>query len=138
MVGWIHPRFAARGQGLVEYALLLVLVAIVVLTVLALMGPRVQSIFCQITGSLGQTISHDLCDVVTITQATYSAGNQTLLLKATYNGSVDPGVTLTASPGGALAAAGNHYQATITLSGCPCTVTVTASTGASATVEVVP
>ena len=37
-----------RGQGLVEYALILVLIAIVVIAVLALMGPAVADIFNQI------------------------------------------------------------------------------------------
>jgi len=46
--------FAAqeKGQGLVEYALILVLIAIVVLVVLAALGDRVTQIFSQITSGL--------------------------------------------------------------------------------------
>lgn len=41
------------GQGLVEYALILVLVAIVVIGVLTTMGTRIQAAFTDIVGSLG-------------------------------------------------------------------------------------
>jgi pilus assembly protein Flp/PilA len=44
-----------RGQGLVEYALILVLVAIVVIAILALVGPQIANIFSQITNGLGGT-----------------------------------------------------------------------------------
>ena len=42
-----------RGQGLVEYALILVLVAIVVMGVLTTMGTRIQTAFQDIVGKLG-------------------------------------------------------------------------------------
>lgn len=41
------------GQGLVEYALILVLVAIVVIGVLTTMGTRIQAAFQDIVSSLG-------------------------------------------------------------------------------------
>lgn len=41
------------GQGLVEYALILVLVAIVVIGVLTTMGTRIQAAFQDIVGKLG-------------------------------------------------------------------------------------
>jgi pilus assembly protein Flp/PilA len=44
-----------KGQGLVEYALILVLVAIVVIAILALLGPQIANIFSQITNGLGGT-----------------------------------------------------------------------------------
>ena len=37
-----------EGQGLVEYALILVLVAIVVIVILALLGPAIGNIFSNI------------------------------------------------------------------------------------------
>jgi pilus assembly protein Flp/PilA len=37
-----------KGQGLVEYALILVLVAIVVIVILALLGPAIGDVFSQI------------------------------------------------------------------------------------------
>jgi pilus assembly protein Flp/PilA len=41
-----------EGQGLVEYALILVLVAIVVLVILAVLGPAIGGIFSKIIVSL--------------------------------------------------------------------------------------
>ncbi|MBI5876520.1 MAG: Flp family type IVb pilin [Chloroflexi bacterium] len=38
----------ARGQGLVEYALILVLVAVVVIAILTLLGPAVGNVFSAI------------------------------------------------------------------------------------------
>jgi pilus assembly protein Flp/PilA len=37
-----------RGQGLVEYALILVLVAVVVIAILALLGPAIGNVFSTI------------------------------------------------------------------------------------------
>ena len=41
-----------EGQGLVEYALILVLVAIVVIVILALLGPAIGNIFSAIITGL--------------------------------------------------------------------------------------
>jgi len=41
-----------EGQGLVEYALILVLVAIVVIAILTLLGPQIGNIFSQIINGL--------------------------------------------------------------------------------------
>jgi len=40
------------GQGLVEYALVLVLVAVVVIAILTLLGPQIGNIFSRITFGL--------------------------------------------------------------------------------------
>jgi pilus assembly protein Flp/PilA len=37
-----------RGQGLVEYALILVLVAIVIIVILSILGPAIGNVFSQI------------------------------------------------------------------------------------------
>lgn len=42
----------ARGQGLVEYALIIALVAIVVIAALVLLGPAISSIFININSAL--------------------------------------------------------------------------------------
>jgi pilus assembly protein Flp/PilA len=46
--------FAAKekGQGLVEYALILVLVAIVVIVILALLGPAIGNVFSTIMSAI--------------------------------------------------------------------------------------
>jgi pilus assembly protein Flp/PilA len=41
-----------RGQGLIEYALILVLVAIVVIAVLMILGPRIGNVFSSVNKSL--------------------------------------------------------------------------------------
>ena len=41
-----------RGQGLVEYALILVLVAVVVIAILALLGPAIRNIFQNIVRNI--------------------------------------------------------------------------------------
>ncbi|MGC9397562.1 MAG: Flp family type IVb pilin [Anaerolineae bacterium] len=42
-----------EGQGLVEYALILVLIAIVVIVILTVLGGQISTIFSQITSGLG-------------------------------------------------------------------------------------
>ena len=42
-----------EGQGMVEYALILVLIAVVVIVVLMVLGNQVQNVFCNISGGLG-------------------------------------------------------------------------------------
>jgi pilus assembly protein Flp/PilA len=41
-----------KGQGLVEYALILVLVAVVVIAVLALLGPAIGRVFSTINSEM--------------------------------------------------------------------------------------
>jgi pilus assembly protein Flp/PilA len=41
-----------RGQGMVEYAMILVLVAVVVIVALSVMGPLVRNMFSSINASL--------------------------------------------------------------------------------------
>ncbi len=51
----LHSFKPERGQGLVEYALILVLVAIVVIAILAILGPQIANIFSRITEGLSGT-----------------------------------------------------------------------------------
>lgn len=48
-----------RGQGLVEYALILVMIAIVVLAILLLLGPIVGNMFSNVNSEL-EEVSHIL------------------------------------------------------------------------------
>ncbi|NCP16518.1 Flp family type IVb pilin [bacterium] len=43
-----------KGQGLVEYALILVLVAVVVIAVLTLLGPIVGNVFSKINSAMNK------------------------------------------------------------------------------------
>src|SRR4051812_49246100 len=62
-----RTRRGARGQGLVEYALVFVLVSIVVIVTAALIGTAVQRIYAIVAGGLGaqrQTVSgQDAVDI---------------------------------------------------------------------------
>jgi pilus assembly protein Flp/PilA len=42
-----------EGQGLVEYGLILVLVAIIVIAILTLLGPQIANAFSRITSGMG-------------------------------------------------------------------------------------
>ena len=42
-----------RGQGMVEYALILVLIAVIVVAVLVVLGNQVNDVFCNISGAFG-------------------------------------------------------------------------------------
>jgi len=42
------------GQGLVEYAFILVLVTIVAVAILAILGPQIGNVFSQVTWALDQ------------------------------------------------------------------------------------
>jgi pilus assembly protein Flp/PilA len=46
------PRARQRGQGLVEYAVIMVLVAIVLVVVLTLMGRQIQDVFQNVANTL--------------------------------------------------------------------------------------
>ena len=46
-------RHGEEGQGMVEYALILVLIAVVVIVVLTTVGHRVQNVFSNISSGLG-------------------------------------------------------------------------------------
>jgi pilus assembly protein Flp/PilA len=45
-------RLPRKGQGLVEYALILVLVAIVVIVILLVLGPTVGNVFSNVVAAL--------------------------------------------------------------------------------------
>ena len=46
-------RIREEGQGLVEYALILVLVAVVVIAILTLLGPSIGNVFSEIKNNFG-------------------------------------------------------------------------------------
>jgi pilus assembly protein Flp/PilA len=45
-------KWQKKGQGLVEYALILVLVAIVIIIILSVLGPAIGNVFSQIINSI--------------------------------------------------------------------------------------
>ena len=51
----MQPLKRQEGQGMVEYALILVLVSIVVIVILLTMGKQIQNVFSNVVGALGQS-----------------------------------------------------------------------------------
>ena len=135
------PLPEERGQGLIEYALILSLIAVVILVALVVVGSAVNTAYCQVISQFPgaeDPCEEKLIDVVVITKAEYDSGSQELHLDATSNGDYDPAVTLTVSPGGVMEARSHHYHRKYFLPGCPCEVTVTSSAGGSASQTVGP
>lgn len=52
-----------RGQGLVEYALIMVLVAIVIIIILGVFGDSVREIYCDITRALDPSFNVGIPDI---------------------------------------------------------------------------
>lgn len=48
----MFKKLQKRGQGLVEYALILVLVAIVIIIILAVLGPAIGNVFSMIVTNI--------------------------------------------------------------------------------------
>ena len=134
-----RKRGTATAQGLVEYALILVLVAVVVIGGVSQFGDEVSNVYCEIITVLDPQ-SVLVCDnaddsAIQITQSQYNADGNRITIRATYNGGYDPNVMLTAHPGGQLVQQGNQY--TITMTGtCPCSVRLSSSSGESTNVDV--
>ncbi len=60
MAAWFESKFGVvwtverqEGQGLVEYALILVLVSVVAAVTLATLGTKITGVFTTVTGKLG-------------------------------------------------------------------------------------
>ncbi len=79
-----------KGQGLVEYALILVLIAVVVIGALSLLGPQINSAFSRVITELGGTVPH----TYTITNGpTISANYNVGIDRCTYQLSMSVKVT---------------------------------------------
>ncbi|MGD0174954.1 MAG: Flp family type IVb pilin [Anaerolineales bacterium] len=48
----MFKKLQRKGQGLVEYALILVLVAIVIIVILSVLGPAIGNVFSQIVKTI--------------------------------------------------------------------------------------
>ena len=135
-----------QGQGLVEYALILVLVAIVVIGVLLALGPQVGKVFSEIVRNLERTGVMEGGDAVTFkkeggdavtfkkTECKSKDGKYELDIKAWSDGNADASVTLIVSSFGEMTLHIDHYDYKVSgLASCPTSVTVTSSKGGSAT-----
>jgi pilus assembly protein Flp/PilA len=104
-----------KGQGLVEYALILVLVAIVVLAVLLLLGPTVGNAFSNIVANL-QRFSGGGSGPITQVSASRAIG----VVSVTVMVSTDTSITVSTTSGNVTAPSSRNCTA-----GVPCTFNVT-------------
>ena len=139
-----------EGQGLVEYALLLVLVAIAVIVILAMVGDEVRSVYARVIAGLnGQTISGTGTEyVVTGFGVNVGGGPMSCNVTATnvqvtvfVDGMLaEAGVSAGASgvatsgsqgnaPGGSTDANGIANVGSLTSSGADCAGTITVTSG---------
>jgi pilus assembly protein Flp/PilA len=78
-----HRRARERGQGLVEYALILVLVAVVAIVILAVAGNSVRDIFCDVVINLGASgPSFQACASPRVTIAVQNVGGGNFAVEA--------------------------------------------------------
>ncbi len=121
------------GQGLVEYALILSLVAIVILIAMSVMGSALKMAYCQVISQFPGAGGFCVVDEVVIFRVDYDINPDDVIdelhLDAKSNGDYDPATTLTASPGGVLEAREHHYHLRLFSLKCPCKVTITSSAG---------
>ena len=136
-----------KGQSLVTYGLLLVLISVVSFVTLSLLGDTLKETYCQITSTFGGSCesysdgnnddgSEEFVDF-TISNIKYA--NRRLHLDVQFEGGVNPDVTMTVSPPGReMVMKKDHYHIKYRLRKCPCSVTITSSTGGSKTIIVGP
>ena len=120
------------GQGLIEYTLILILVSLAAVAILSLLGPSIRDVYAEIHDNLAGILHEQL----TITQAVYNPNSHMVRLRATINGGVDGTIDLTATPGGAMNRGDDFYHLNITGASCPCTITISSSTGSATSVTV--
>jgi Flp pilus assembly pilin Flp len=60
------PRMRERGQGLVEYALLLVLVGLVVIASLVIFGDEVQKTYCRAAYAIDPNLDAPFCEALEV------------------------------------------------------------------------
>lgn len=122
---WLLSQREEDGQGLVEYALILVLVSITVIVALSLLGTSVRDVFYDVRAAL-------IPPKIELVRAEHWI-NSKVIIEVTYAGGYDSSVTLS-TPYGTMNKWNNSYgldlpHSTIDTTQCPCTIWIEASTG---------
>lgn len=122
-----------KGQGLVEYALILVLVAIVVIAVLLTLGPQIGQVFSKVVTVLENTgaISSGVVTGVTANRTGSGSGND-VVVNVTV--STNSSVTITDSQSSQSSTISCNGSCSTTITGVghlAGTITVTAAEGGS-------
>ncbi len=125
----------AEGQGLVEYALILVLVAVVVIAILTILGPQVGNVFSRVVAGLNVGTSSGgggSTNPATITAVSTLRGGADVVVSITVSASTN--VTVVDSQSGQSRNASCNGTCHVTMSSVgpnAGTVTVTATGGSS-------
>ena len=124
-----------KGQGLVEYALILVLVAIVVIAILLVLGPTVSQVYCEVANGL----QPGTCGIVISVTAERKPPPNDNHLKVTITVSESDSITVSDSQnGGSTTTTCNTPSCEVTLNGVGAnagTITVEDSEGKTTTVS---
>jgi len=126
MKNLFSKHFRERGQGLVEYALLLVLVAVVVIGILALLGPSINNVYLQVITALQPG------GVITGVTAARGGGGHANKVTVTITVSENTDVTVNDSQSGQTKTTTCNGSCTVTFNGVgdqAGTVTVVATAG---------
>jgi pilus assembly protein Flp/PilA len=83
-------RILERGQGLVEYALILILAAIVVIVVLGLFGERIRNFYCEIVLSVAPDVDAPACNQLGVTCNLNSVFGHYVNMEAVVNDNQGP------------------------------------------------
>lgn len=88
----LSAKLRSRGQGLAEYALILVLVAVVVILIVALLGDQISDLFCGVVQSLDPegASSIEACAPPVVSCSVLGTGAGTLNVEAVISPDADP------------------------------------------------
>jgi len=94
MVGRLRKsRRLQNGQGLVEYALILMLVGVAVIVALSLFGTQVKNSYCQVIGVLGGDLQNSGCPLQVQCVGAVSGNNPFSLEAVVTDGIGDDNIT---------------------------------------------
>lgn len=124
---FLKIKLEETGQGLVEYALILVLVAIVVIAVLLTLGPAVAKSYCKVAGVLEP--GSCVVGVVTNYEIRMIGGGSNLQVHDIY---VTEDTTVTVSITDT--STGNQTNSTACVTGTPCAIVIAGVTSGSGTI----
>ena len=125
--------FNEKGQGIVEYAFILVLVAVVVIPILLALGPTVGGVFSDIVEPLGYDLSGVISSAVAQPRSNANTVKFQISVATNTNITVDIGSgSKTESCSGSCTITLNATQGVIASGG---TATITASEGGRVTIS---
>ena len=126
-----------NGQGLVEYALILVLVAVIVIAILTLLGPQVGNVFSRVVDGLGGATTANGGGGKPAPSAKVTAGSAFRAgpdVVVSISVSANTSVTVVDSQSGGSVSTGCNLNCNVTMTAVgpnPGSVTVTATGGSS-------